>query len=92
MEENADIKNEENFELPQVSSVEQFNEVLTKLSFHLSESGLLMLYLPPFRSRGKKLLELSDFILSIVEKNIPPEKITEEKTDEILDEILNAKL
>jgi hypothetical protein len=92
MEENTDIKNEEKFEPFQISSVEQLNEILTHLSFHLSESGRLMMYLPQFGSRGKKLLELSDFILSIVEKNMPPEKITEEKTDEILDEILNAKL
>lgn len=94
MEENSEeVKNENsNVEIQQITTVQELNDVLVRLSFHLSESGRLMLYLPDFRFRGKKMLELSDFILNLVEQNQVPEKITEEKTDSVLDEILNVKL
>ncbi len=67
---------------------DQLNYSLFKAAEHLAEAGKHLLFLD--EAKGLALMEEADFLLSVIE--FQEEKISKERLDEVLSEILSVEL
>lgn len=69
-------------------TLKQLNYSLYKAAEHLAEAGKHLLILD--EERGLALMQEADFLLSIIK--FEEEKISQERLDEVLNEILSVEL
>lgn len=67
--------------------MKKMNKALYAASFHLLEASKYLGNIEEFRPAAKDLLERAQFLIEIIK--VEEEKISEEKVNSILDEILN---
>lgn len=68
------------------TSIEQMNNAMYNAAAHLYEASLHMRTVPEFEPEANKLLEMAHGLAAMIQA--PQEKITEEKVDEVLSEIM----
>jgi hypothetical protein len=68
-------------------TMKSMNKALYAAAFHLLEAGKYLSNVEGFRPAAYEIFERAKFLSDIIQ--IDPEKITEERVNSILDEILN---
>lgn len=69
-------------------TMRKMNRALYAASFHLLEASRHLSNIESFRPAAKELLEKSQFLSSVIQTDIM-EKMSDDKIDSVLDEILN---
>jgi len=69
------------------NSISKMNRSIYRASFHLLEAGKHLSNVSDFREESNTLVEMANELISIIKPE--QEKITEEKMNSILDEIIN---
>ena len=69
------------------NTMKKMNNALYAASFHLFEASKHLSNIEGFRPASRELLEKAEFLINIID--IEPDKISEERVNSILNEILN---
>jgi hypothetical protein len=70
-------------------TIKEMNNNLYAAAFHLLEAGKYLSNVDEWRPAAGDLFERANFLISIIKEE--PEKVSTERVDEILNEILNFK-
>jgi type VI protein secretion system component VasF len=68
-------------------SIKEMNHALFRSAFHLNEAAKYLSNVQEFEEEANKLFEMAYEMISIVQPE--PEKVSEDKMQSILDEIIN---